>query len=304
MGLRLNFLLLLGVCIFSGCKEDPLIVPDNEAPYYDEVPTVLIENYVNRLFIDLIGREPVDAEMAAETAALRQTNLSEDSREALILKLQTSNSFVPGDTSYARAYFYWLYESAKARTVEGASELEIGEFLGQAVGDSSRAAAAGDMDALAEAIARITSLRALLAGKGFTPGQTIYIDTIFRLMIDNDVYDFINMNSFNFVNATFDNLFYRFPSVDEFDRSYDMVEFSNPNSLWGMTGTSKKDYMDIIIRSREFYEGVVRWVHLSALAREPSSLELTYHMSSFYSDKDYQKLQREIMKTDEYANLD
>ena len=29
------------------------IISDNDAPYYDGVPTV-IENYINRLFIDLI----------------------------------------------------------------------------------------------------------------------------------------------------------------------------------------------------------------------------------------------------------
>ena len=288
----------------SACKKDPIIVEGNTAPYYDQISTLLIENYVNRLFIDLIGREPLDTEMAYEVKKLRETNVSQVSRLTLIKKLQSSTAFVEGDTSYARAYYYWLYESAKARTVEGASELEINEFLGQALGDSSRAVAAMDTAALNDAIKRIKSLRKLLAGKGFNPGDPILIDTIFRIMIDNDVYDFINMNSFNFVNATFDNLYYRFPTMDEFTRAYDMVENELPETLFGMNGKNKQQYIDIVIASREFYEGVVRWQYLNLLARQPTTQEVSYHMSYFYTTKDFKKLQEDIMKTDEYANLD
>ena len=39
---------------------------DNNPPYYNEVSDVLINNYINRIYIDLIGREPLDAEMEPE----------------------------------------------------------------------------------------------------------------------------------------------------------------------------------------------------------------------------------------------
>ncbi|HOY29297.1 MAG TPA: hypothetical protein PLR96_10010, partial [Flavobacteriales bacterium] len=40
------------------CKKEELVVrPDNEAPDYDGVASVVVRNYVNRLFIDLLGRE-------------------------------------------------------------------------------------------------------------------------------------------------------------------------------------------------------------------------------------------------------
>ena len=42
------------------CKKDIEIINDNDAPYYGEIPTLLLENYVNRLYIDLLGREPLD----------------------------------------------------------------------------------------------------------------------------------------------------------------------------------------------------------------------------------------------------
>ena len=65
------------VCGFLvSCKKDGEIIPDNNAPYYDGIPTVVIENYINRLFIDLIGREPLDVEMVSELAALKAAEMS------------------------------------------------------------------------------------------------------------------------------------------------------------------------------------------------------------------------------------
>ena len=82
--LILSFIVLM---LFS-CKKDVLI-GDNDAPYYGGVPTVLVEFYVNRVFIDLIGREPFDEEMENEVAFLRSYDLSMEGRDSLIIKLQT-----------------------------------------------------------------------------------------------------------------------------------------------------------------------------------------------------------------------
>ena len=49
--------------LISSCKKDPDIINNNNAPYYSEIPTLLLENYINRVYIDLIGREPLDQEM-------------------------------------------------------------------------------------------------------------------------------------------------------------------------------------------------------------------------------------------------
>ena len=52
--------------LIAGCtKDEAQIFTDNDAPYYDKVPSVKVRNYVNRLFIDLLGREPLDAKIYA-----------------------------------------------------------------------------------------------------------------------------------------------------------------------------------------------------------------------------------------------
>ena len=73
---------LLFLFIISSCKKEASIniIADNDAPGYDRyedsityggIPTILLENYVNRIYIDLLGREPFDAEMQRDVQYLR-----------------------------------------------------------------------------------------------------------------------------------------------------------------------------------------------------------------------------------------
>ena len=75
----------------------------------------MLENYVNRLYIDLIGREPLDDEMERDVLYLRDNDVSFGSRDSLILKLQSDTLFIEGDSSYKKAYFHRTYEMLKVR---------------------------------------------------------------------------------------------------------------------------------------------------------------------------------------------
>ena len=84
---KLNIFLFFAV-LFVGCKKETIIIDGNNPPFYDKVPTIKIQNYVNRIFIDLIGREPLDSEMDENVDYLRKNNLSKDSRSVIIKKLK------------------------------------------------------------------------------------------------------------------------------------------------------------------------------------------------------------------------
>ena len=73
------FILSFIILVLFSCKKDDVLIGNNDAPYYGGVPTVLVEFYVNRVFIDLIGREPFDEEMENEVAFLRKINVEIDS---------------------------------------------------------------------------------------------------------------------------------------------------------------------------------------------------------------------------------
>jgi hypothetical protein len=62
--------------VFSGCKPETFVFEDNAIPHYDEISTILVQNYVNRYYIDLIGREPNDLEMARDVQILEEGDLT------------------------------------------------------------------------------------------------------------------------------------------------------------------------------------------------------------------------------------
>ena len=302
--LKCSVYLVIGSVLFvSACKKDAKVVPGNTAPYYAGIPSVKIENYVNRLFIDLIGREALATELSSETDFLRSNGLSMDAREQLIVKLQTDATYRPGDSSYFYAYNTRLFELTKVRLLEGAADSEFLFYKGlidfQIIQDSISG------DSLSFRINKEKAnncLKALHAKADFM-NDSITINQYYFRLLNNAVYDQINMNSFNFIRATFNDLFFRYPSNSEFNASFDMVDKNLPNVVFGKSGQSKSNYLNILVNSGEFHEGVVRWLYRTFLSREASYQEVSEVTQSFYADKDLVKAQRTILKSDEYANF-
>ncbi len=299
----IGFLFSLTLLVFTSCKKDPKVVPDNNSPYYEGIPTVKLENYVNRLFIDLIGREALNTELTNESAFLRSNGLSIEAREVLITKLQTNNSFLPGDSSYKFAYYTRLYELTKARLLEGAA---LSEFL-QTKGDNDYICLQDSLagDSLSFRLHKEISNKLVKAihAKDHFMNDSITIDQFYVRLIDNAIYDKINMNSFNFIRATFNDLFYRYPSTNEFNAAYIMVDSNSPSVLFGQSGQSKTNYLNILTHSNEFDEGMVRWLFQTYLSRQPTNQELSSVVPSFHNDRNLLKAQRNILKSDEYANF-
>ena len=301
---KIKALLILGfsVLVFFSCEKDVLI-GDNDAPYYGGVPTVLVEFYVNRVFIDLIGREPFDEEMENEVAFLRSYDLSMEGRDSLIIKLQTDTTYIPGDSSYKFAYYHRMYEILKVRMLEGASNAEINQYSSNAYQRYVVDSIAGDMLNAYKQLLAFHNLQDVIKSELQYYNGIIGIKDMHRRMIFNAVYDEINMNVFNYINAVFDNLLFRYPTLFEFDESYKMISDNTPQILLGQSGQSKYDFADIVCDSRGFYEGVIQWAYLTLLARVPTSEEVDKLMNKFYYDYDFQYIQRQIMISDEYAHF-
>ena len=301
--LRTFCFILITIMLYS-CKKDGEIISDNNAPYYDGVPTVVIENYINRLFIDLIGREPLDAEMTEELAILKGADLSTSAREALIEKLQMDTNYLPGDSSYKHAYYMRFYEMSKARLLEAVADHEIhSEFINRILSNVLADSLAGDSFGLEINNQKVLLLKKVLDIPRDYRLDSIEIKDIYGRLLNNAVYDEINMNTFNFLRASFNDLFFRYPTQSEFDNGYSMIEYDQSEILFGVSGQNKGDFISILVNSKEFYEGMVKWLYQTLLAREPSTTEVVGHMQTFYVDHDVQKLQRNIMATDEYANF-
>ncbi|MEQ8521981.1 MAG: hypothetical protein RIC15_07490, partial [Vicingaceae bacterium] len=260
---------IVAVLSLAQCKKDEVpgdIIPNNNAPYYDKIPKVLVQNYVNRLFIDLIGREPLDLEMEQEVASLQATNLSFASRDSLITKLQYDETFREGDSSYKAAYYNRLYELFKVKMLEGASDLDVQREIGMLNFKLLVDSLAGDWYSHSITLNKIQKLeRVLSIDEDYRDGK-IEVKNAFARMLDNVVYDKINMNTFNFLRASFNDLFSRFPTQSEFDNGFEIVENNIPAVIFGEYASNKTEFIDILVNSKEFYEGMIRWTYGSLLA--------------------------------------
>ncbi len=294
------FLLFLGL---ASCKKEETVFENNEIPPYSGVPTVLVQNYINRTFIDLIGREPTDLEMEAETVFLEENNLSVEARTQLINKLMTDQTFIEGDSSYYHAYHFKVYEDSKARFVEGASDAELNQRYGiirnGAVIDSLN----GDMQGYEQKMLEANKLLAVVDARIEYREGLIDLLEMYRRMTDNAIYDEINMGSFNFVNATFDDLYYRFPTESEFQVSFEIIENNAPQMLFGQVAANEFEYMQVLLNNSECAEGVVIWATNALLSRNPTSQEAFNFGNTFYTSGDLQIVQRSIMISDEYAGF-
>jgi hypothetical protein len=295
-------LLLLGLFLVS-CTKGTELVEDNQAPDYAGVATVITQNYVNRLFIDLLGREPLDVEMNTEVAALEGASLSAAAREALVNKLMTSTAYLEDDSSYTNKYYTRQYELCKARFLEAATDDIIDGAIHVAEQAVLADSLAGNATGANEGNVELQRLLALKRARTEYRDGVIGIDAVAQRMVLNSVYDQIHMNTFNFVNATFDNLFFRYPTQAEFDAGYAMVENNTAALLFAQSGQSKSDYTGIITNTPEFWEGMVRWSYRTFLSREPSTYEIYQALAEFQADHDLRKVQRRILITDEYANI-
>ena len=111
------------------------------------------------------------------------------------------------------------------------------------------------------------------------------------------------MNTFNFINAVFDDCYNRFPTQAEFDASFPIIENNEAGQILGEVAQNKDEYLDVIVNDPEFDEGIVTWVFNSLLTRSPEtneSLELSTHFSTHNS---IPYIQEQILITDEYAGF-
>jgi hypothetical protein len=296
-----TFLVLL---VSSSCKETvEETIPNNSVEDIHRVSTIKIENYVNRCFIDLIGRSPLDEELERETITLREANLSRDARLALIRKLQTDSSPVVGDVNYTTAYHQRLYDEVKSRMIEGVADGEITRYIGLASFSLRVARLEGDSVRVFRALEQIDRHQRVVDSRWQLQQDSITLNEMFARMMDNSVYDQINMNTFNFVNASFDDLFYRFPSQAEFQAAFSIIQDNVIGSVLGGFASNKREYCLLLANSTEFYEGLIIWAYQGLLGRDPTTQEVVNHISQLEQTGDYKKLQEEIIVMDEYGNF-
>jgi hypothetical protein len=280
------------------------VVPDNQPPSDFNISDLKIENYVNRLFIDLIGREPTDIEMAVSVDSLKAGDLSREKREVIIQTLITDTTFSPNEGSYRQAYFQNLYNLAKIRCLENYPDAQIRQDRSIARNGVMRDSLTAKWERYFKGKETVRRYDQLIRSFDDLSNERISYRQLMAVIIDNPVYDRINMNTFNFIRATFDELLWRLPTVEEYDAAFDMIELEEEAVLFGKRGSEKDHYIDIFINSWGMYEGMIIWAFQVYLKRPPTPAELQHVLQLYYASDDIAVVLNQILVTDEYANFE
>lgn len=190
------YLMLMMVFIFS-CKKDTvienIIIEDNIAPPYNEVITVQIQNYVSKIYIDFLGREPLDVELTAATSDLKSNHLGDASREQLLTNLTES------EESCQR--FYEIYQTSYLPGVTN-DELDQTIYLLEVQRDL---AIQNGNNALAQLYnIELNLMYALRNVRVNYQNGEITINEFMSRITRNQFYEEINMGAENYVLSCFD----------------------------------------------------------------------------------------------------
>ena len=91
-----NYLLALfiGLLFLSCNKTEEKIIGDNNPPADNTIPSSLRINFINKIYISLLGREPETSEFNYADLSLRNSNFSIASRKAIVQEILNQDAFL------------------------------------------------------------------------------------------------------------------------------------------------------------------------------------------------------------------
>lgn len=265
-----------------------MYIPDNEAPPDRSVSTLKLETYVNKCYIGLLGRKPLDAEMTAAVQTLRDSSLSSGGRKLMLSNILNQEEFLvkaytnDGDLLLNKwdtsLYAFFLYQFTTARQ------------------DTNNVAIYPVIDTGIVGLERLLSITT-----DFTNG-TIDTRTMHKYMVNNYAYDEINMGSENFVRSVFDHFLLRYPTTAELAEGIKMVDGFEA-VLFTQTGDSRSDFVELFFNNNAYVEGQVRWAFQRYFFRDAKTEELAFYTNIYQQNGDQKILFTELLSLNEYAGF-
>jgi hypothetical protein len=285
----LSIFALTALLLFGSCsKREERLIPGNIAPPDYTIPNSLKVNFINKLYIGLLGREPENAEFEVAKDMLDASNFSKASRGSLIDIVLDNSIF------YDREY-----EIMRSDLLNSTDTLQINDMIGTFQFLLSSPAYEEQWPVIQVELDKLILLK---NAPSDLKNGSISIKKMQEIGCNNFFFDNINMGSTNFVIATFQHLLLRNPTAFETEEGVKLVEgFSG--TLFLNTGNSKSNYFSIFFNSSDYCEGQVKLLFTRFLFRLPKSEEAVYFTNLYKTEFDYKQLIKEILITDEYANI-
>jgi len=291
---------IFAVCLLISCDKNagvtPVVYKDtiinhNKIPPYQGVTLIQVQTYVNRLYIDLIGRIPIQTEMDAGTKLIQTKPFSDSTRQILV-------NLLINKPDYYKRFFQLastkMLNASDSNTIDQEIKL-YNVFLANylKINDQYNA------DIIKIEVQKLTDLQN--AAKDYQAGNINISGFIYR-MLDNYFYDQVNMGTFNFMKSAFENLMHRSPTASEQSNSINMIN-GGAAILFYQNGTTKGDFINIMTSSSDFFEGQVVESFTHYLIRSPTSTELSKYTAMIIPIKDLKPMLLQILISKEYAGF-
>lgn len=287
---KVVLLILCTGLLFSSCKkeEETVVVTGNVAPDDETIEDVVVSNYVQKLYISLLGRKSTDAEKDAGIAALKATNVSVESRNTLVSGIIAQEAYFDNEYGIMRADFLHNADSASFQESKIVYEFALTLTVNPI-----------EIAFIQDALERIEPLIAL---EGNLKNGAESIKEAHEIIVNNIIYDEVNMGAENYVVSLFQNFLLRYPTVAELESGVDIYR-GVPGILFTTSAKNKDELIEVFFDYGEYYEGQVRINYLRFLYREPTDDEIVLLANQYLSSGDYKDLQKYILSLDEYAGL-
>lgn len=280
-------------CTKKEIKEvyEPYYIENNDPPEYSGVTTLQVQNYVSRLYIDILGEQPQLDVLEEKVGYLQENDLSPEARETLIFELMEDDE-----------YYVNLYNYTSIQMINGvpreeiAGQIALFELLIQQYYD------AGEVQLAQFYEYELEKLEDLYTADAALQAGDISVNGFYRRFCFNSIYDEINMGSENMVISCFENLFSRYPTQEELLSGVSMVDGVSA-VLLQQSGNSKGDFVNIVTTTPEFYLGRVFEQYQRLMLREPTPIEEDEGSTLLQQTGSLQQLQASLLKTDEYAGF-
>lgn len=281
---------------FASCAKDSiihedLIIDGNVAPPIDGVSQITLNSYINNLYIDLYGRAATESELMEQSDYLIEFDYSVDAREDIVENLMTSWEYYKNINVLTTQKYLVSLDSFSLK-----SQIDYWVYIIDIYYDTGL-----DVEALYYTIENEKLILLSTAHVELYEGS-IFIDEYFKRFINNYFYDMVNMGSENFVISCFQNLFHRYPTDDELLDAVSMVDGAS-SQIFLQDGSSKSDFIDIIIHSPEFYQGQTIDVFNSLLARAPNSEEMDMYGQEMMDVNHFNSVKIKLLISEEYAGF-
>lgn len=280
--------LFIGLLFLSCNKTEEKIIPDNNPPADTTIPASLRINFINKVYISLIGREPETTEFNAADLTLRNSNFSGASRKTIVQEILNQNAFLDRE-----------FEIYRNDLMSGVDTAEISELITTFEFLLTNSTYMQQWPLIEIEKVRLISLRNV--GSELKNG-TISLIEMQRRCVDNFYFDQLNMGSLNFVIACFQSLLLRNPTEFEKSEGVKMLDGFN-GILFLQTGESKLQFQQIFFQSDDYFAGQIKLNYLRFMLRLPTSEEEVFYSSKLKSDGNIKTILIDLLSSDEYAGI-